>query len=358
MTPRLRLLATAAAFSLIPAAWAGPQPGADDCAGRSQASCTATGLVEKPKMTLSKGVLGAAEGQQVSARVTKLLDVVLQAPPFREPRGMSIHPSMAVSAPPDHAAKHHPAVVRGFVLALPINVENKRSVQDKKTGAWKGTGEGPTMKLHVNDLGVFLVSDPLDLSRPGQYFSEPRKVGEVQGFPVYDTGGKEVLLISKRDALPWRPFPVESYLKGLIAQEKESLAVFEQQLPTAPAAAKAQLEKALVEPRARVATLEKELAQLSPAQRQAGACQSTRGASRSNLTGLDLTCAPASSTPLVMANQDVFPRSAPKGSFQLLTLTTTWGVLPKDDGVPNPLGRAMRTALQQMDLKALQALLD
>jgi hypothetical protein len=178
----------------------------------------------------------------------------------------------------------------------------------------------------------------------------------VQGFPVYGVGGKEVLLLSKREALPWRPFPVERYIQSLIAQEKETLALFDQQLAGAPAQAKAQLEKAGAEYRNRIAALEKELAQLSPAQRQAGACQSTR-ASRSNITGLDLTCS-AASTPLVVANQDVFTRPAAKGSFQLLTLSTTWGVLPKDDGTPNPLGRAMRTALQQMDLKALHALLD
>ena len=100
-------------------------------------------------------------------------------------------------------------------------------------------------------------------------------MGEVQGFPVYNVGGKEVLPLSKRD----------------------------------------------------------------------------------NPTGLDLTCAPGSS-PLVVVNQDVFTRPAAKGSLQFLTLTTTWGVLPKDDRMPNALGRVVRAAVQDMDLKALQAMLD
>ncbi|HYO74110.1 MAG TPA: hypothetical protein VEU33_49370 [Archangium sp.] len=72
---------------------------------------------------------------------------------------------------------------------------------------------------------------------------------------------------------------------------------------------------------------------------------------------MDLTCAPGS-TPLMVANQDIFTRPAPKSSLQLRTPTTTWGVLPKHDRMPNVLGRVLRASLQQMDLKALQAMLD
>jgi len=60
----------------------------------------------------------------------------------------------------------------------------------------------------------------------------------------------------------------------------------------------------------------------------------------------------------MVVNQDIFPRAAAKGSQRFLTLTTTWGVLPKDDRMPNALGRVMRASLQNMDLKALQAMLD
>lgn len=355
MTLRLRLLA-AATFCLGSAAWAGSPPNMDPCAGRSQASCQAPGVVDKPALTLGRGVFSAAEGKQVTTRVTKMLEVVLRAPPLHEPKGMSLHPTILVEAPPEHAAKHHPALVRTIVLARPIQLENKRSVQDKKTGAWKGTGEGPTLRLHVNDLGVFLSNDTLDLSRPAQFFSAPRKVGEVQGFPVYGVGGNEVLLLSKRDTLPWRPFSVESYIQMLISQEKETQALFRKQLSSTTGAEKAELEKANAERQARIDALKQELAQLSPAQRQAGACQSARR-KRNNPTGLDLTCAPAS-TPLVVVNQDIFTRPAPKGSLQFLTITTTWGVLPKDDRMPNALGRVVRASLQDMDLKALQAMLD
>ncbi|WNG40257.1 hypothetical protein F0U60_46035 [Archangium minus] len=356
MTSRLRLLAAATSLCLVPAAWAGGPSNLDACAGRSQASCHAPGVVDKPAITLSKGFLSAAEGQQVTTRATKMLEVALQAPLLHKPQGMSLHPSISVDAPPAHAAKHHPALVRSIVLARPIEVENKRSVQDKKTGAWKGRGEGPTLRLHWNDLGVFLASDALDLSKPAQFFSAPQKVGEVQGFPVYGVEGKEVLLISKRDALPWRPFSVESYYQMLIAQEQETHSVFQKQLPSAKGAERTELEKMNAERQARIDALKKELAQLSPAQRQSGACQSARP-KRGDLTGLELTCA-SGSTPLMVANQDIFTRPSPKGSLQFLTITTTWGVLPKDDRMPNALGKVVRAALQDMDLKALQAMLD
>lgn len=355
MTSPLRLLAATAAFCLAPAAWAG-NPTTDFCAGRSQASCQAPGLVEKPRITLSKGVLGAAEGKQLITRVEKMLEVALRAPPLHEPRGMSLHPAISVGAPPDHAAKHHPVLVRTTVLALPIHLEDKQSVQDKKTGAWKGTGEGPLLHLHFNDLGAFLSNATLDLSNPDEFLNAPQKVAEVRGFPVYAVGGKEVLLISKRDALPWQPFPVERYFQLRISETKKGLAEAQEELASADEATKPYLEKANAERRALLGALEKELSQLSPAQRQAGACQSARF-QRGRATDLDFTCAPGS-TPLAVLNQDVFTRSAPKGSLQFLTLTTTWGVIPKDDRMPNAVGQAVRAALQNMDLKALQAMLD
>ncbi|HZH13875.1 MAG TPA: hypothetical protein VE057_05890 [Archangium sp.] len=355
MTPRLRLLATAT-FCLGTAAWAGSPPDTDPCAGRSQASCQALGMVSKPNITLARGAFSAAEGQQLTRQTTKLMEVVLRTPQFNPPRGMSLHPVIKVEGPPAHAAKHHPALVRTLLLAKPIELENKGSVQDKKTGAWKGVGEGPTLDIHVNDLGVFLGSETLDLSNPAQLFSAPQKMGEVQGFPVYNVGGKEVLLLSKRDALPWRPFPVESYIQLLISQNQETLALFQKQLSSATGAGKAELEKSNAKNQATLDALNQALAPLSPAQRQAGACLSAKR-KRDNPTGLDLTCAPGSS-PLVVVNQDVFTRPAAKGSLQFLTLTTTWGVLPKDDRMPNALGRVVRAAVQDMDLKALQAMLD
>lgn len=355
MKPRVRLLAAAATFCLGTAAWAGSPPALDPCQGRSQASCQAPGLVAKPVLTVKKGVFSAAEAQQVTSRATKMLEVALRAPQL-QPKGISLTPDISVEGPPPHAAKHHPALVRVSVLAQHIVLEDKRSVQDKKTGAWKGTGEGPALRLHLNDLGVFLSNDTLDLSKPAQFFSAPRKVGEVQGFPVYGVGGNEVLLISKRDTLPWRPFPVESYFQMLIAQEQETQAVFQKQRSSATGAEKAELDKVLAERQAAIDALKGELAQLSPAQRQAGACLSAKR-KRNNPTGLDLTCAPASD-PLMVINQDVFNRSAPKGSLQLLTITTTWGVLPKEDRLPILLGRVVRASLQDMDLKALQEMLD
>lgn len=354
MSPRLRLLAATAVFSLTPTAWAST-PVVDPCAGRTEASCRAPGLVEPPRITWSKGSVSAADGQKVGARVAKMLEVVQKAP-LLAPKGMSLHPAVSVEGPPDHAAKHHPLVTQGTLLLLPIKLEDKRSVPDKKTGAWKGTGEGPMLRLHLNDLGVFLRGERLDFSKPEQFFPEPRQVGAVQGFPVYDMGDREVLLIRKGDALPWRPFPVEDFYQHLIAREEATLALFQKQLAALKGPAVEEVEKANATRRTRIDSLKQQLSQMPPAQRQAAACQSGRH-QKGSLTGLDLECAPGS-TRLVRANQDFFSPSAPKGSLQLLAVTTTWGVLHKEDRLPNTLGRVLRAALQEADLKSLQGLLD
>ncbi|MFY0570514.1 hypothetical protein ACN28E_42725 [Archangium lansingense] len=242
MTPRLRLLAAAAVFSLGSTAWAGPPPAADPCAGRSQASCHAPGVVDKPAIKVARGGISAAEGQQLTDRAKKMLEVVMQAP-LLKPEGMSLHPTITVEGPPAHAVKHHPALVRTTLLAKPIKLEDKSSSQDKKTGAWMGTGEGPILRLNANDLGVFLSNDTLDLSKPAQFFSAPRQVGEVQGFPVYAVGGNEVLMISKGNTLPWRPFPVESYFQMLISQEQETQDLFKKQLSSTKGPDRAELEE-------------------------------------------------------------------------------------------------------------------
>ncbi|MGH8808965.1 MAG: hypothetical protein ACREX0_13915, partial [Noviherbaspirillum sp.] len=51
----------------------------DPCAGRSQASCNALGLIEKPFISW-RNIFSATEGQQVNTRRTKALDVIFQAP--------------------------------------------------------------------------------------------------------------------------------------------------------------------------------------------------------------------------------------------------------------------------------------
>lgn len=354
MSPRLRLLAATAVFSLVPTAWA-TLPRVDPCAGRDDASCRAPGLVEAPRITWSKGSVSAADGQKVGARVAKMLEVIQKAP-LLAPKGMSLHPAVSVEGPPENAAKHHPLLTQGTLLLLPIDLKDKRSVQDKKTGTWKGTGEGPMLRLHLNDLGVFLRGERLDFTRPGQFFPEPRQVGVLQGFPVYDMGDREVLLIRKGDALPWRPFPVEEYFQHLIAHEEATLALFQKQMAAITGPAAAEVQKANAERQGRIDSLKQQLAQLTPTQRQAGACQSMKR-QKGSLTGLDLECAPGS-TRVVRANQGFFNPSAPKASLQLLAVTTTWGVLPKEDRLPNTLGRVLRAALEEVELKALQGQLD
>ncbi|RJG06666.1 hypothetical protein D3870_12180 [Noviherbaspirillum cavernae] len=354
MLSRLAPLA-AVLLALAPAAWAGQQLDTDPCAGRSQASCNALGVTDKPSIAW-RNTFSASEGQQVSARLTKMMEVILQAPELREPRGMSLHPSMSASPPPAHAEKQHPALIEAFLLAKFITVEDKHATQDKKTGAWKGTGEGPMLRMRFNDLGAFLSITPMDYAKPGQYYTEPPKVGEVGGFPVYKTAGPEVILIHKRDALPWRPVPVERYLQTLISDEETLHAGFQKQMASTQGAGKAELEKANADRQTRIDTMKQQLAQLSPAQRQAGACNAARR-KRGDIIGLDFNCGPGSE-PLVEPNQDYFTRSAPKGSLQVLAISTTWGVLPRNDRMPNVLGRKLRASLSEMDLKALQAMMD
>lgn len=338
-----------------PASHAVQELDTNPCAGRSQASCQALGMTTKP-LVAWRNALNAAEGRETDKRLSKMLELVLQAPQLREPRGMSLHPSMVASAPPANAVKHHPAVIEATVLAKLITVEDKRAKQDKTTGAWIGTGEGPMLRMRFNDLGAFLSATPVDYATPAQYFYEPARIGEVGGFPVYRVDGKEVLLIHKREALPWRPYSVERYVQARIADEEKTHAVFATQPASANASERAHVDRANAERKARIDAMKQQLSQLTQEQREAGACEAGKRR-RGDALGLDLACG-SGSTRLVEPNPDMFLRAAPRNALQVLSISTTWGVLDKNDRMPNALGRTMRAALQDIDLKAVQAMLD
>lgn len=356
MHPAFLGLFIAVAFTAqAPASHAAQELDTNPCAGRSVASCNAPGMTGKP-LVAWRNAFTAAEGQEAGKRLSKMLDVVLQAPQLREPRGMSLHPSMVASLPPANAVKHHPALIEATVLTKMITVEDKRAKQDKATGAWMGTGEGPMLRMRFNDLGAFLSATPVDYATPAQYFYEPARIDEVGGFPVYRVDGKEVLLIHKRETLPWRPYSVERYVQARIAEEEKTHAVFARQPASASASEQAHVDRANAERRARIDAMKAQLSQLAPEQREAGACEAGRRR-RGDALGLDLACG-SGSMRLVEPNPDIFIRTAPRNSLQVLAISTTWGVLDKNDRMPNALGRTMRAALQDIDLKALQAMLD
>jgi hypothetical protein len=351
----LGLLAAAALITASTGARASLEPTPDPCAFRSQASCDAPGFVSKPSIEW-RNVVNAREGQQLAARLDKVLAVAMQAPQYSGPRGISLHTSYLAGRAPMGAVKHHPVIVELSMLAKFVKIEDKGARQDKATGRWIGVGEGPALRMRFNDLGWFLSSTPVEYKDSQQFFQEPQKRGEVGGFPVYNADGKEVVLIHKRDVLPWRPFSVERYLQYRISEHEKTNATFAPMLPTLEGKEKAEIEKYNGIRSAEIQIMKDELARLTPEQRQAGACRAAK-VKRGQVIDLDYNCGKGS-TAFVEPNPDIFSPSAPKNSLQVLAVSSTWGVLPQDDRLPNLLGRVMRAALQDTDLKALQALLD
>ena len=327
----------------------------DPCAFRSSASCEAPGLVAKPAVSW-RGAINPAEGRQLAARLDKMLALALQAPQYAGPRGISFHPTYMADRPPSQAAKHHPVIVELSLLAKFVKIEDKGARQDKATGRWIGVGEGPALRMRFNDLGWFMSATPVDYENPQQFFQAPIQRGEVHGFPVYGADGKEVVLIHKRGLLPWRPFSVERYLQYRMGEHEKANATFAAMLPTLAGKEKAEIEKHNGVRSAEIALMKAQLERMTPAERQAGACTAEK-LKRGDVIGLDFNCAKGSRA-LVEPNPDIFVPGAPKTSLQVLAVSTTWGVLPQDDRVPNLLGRVMRAALQDTDLKALQEMLD
>lgn len=323
MSPPLRAPWFRPVLALVVLLAAGVAPAQQDAA-----SAQAPGRVFPPTTDVVGKVVSPAEATTMNRKVGAILDTLLQTPALAQPRGFSIRQHIRLYTPPPGMPKHHPAVAKAQVLLQRINLQDKATVVDKATGTSGGVGEGPTVHLHANDQTAQF-ANPMDRDAQGNnYYELPVTPRTLHGFPLLKVRTREVIVIAKAGRQPFAHVTKQRYLEGRIAEARKQAG-----------ASGGKLQQ-----------LEDELASLSPEEKGSPACRSSR---RKRGTSF-VPCQDSGAQYIVTLHPDYFDKALPKTALQLLTIS----VAPQGSRLDKLLEPVLRSAVEQLDLAALQRSLE
>lgn len=257
-----------------------------------------------------------ADQTPLQAAGVRLRDAILATPALRDPRGFALHASVVLERPVS-SRPGDPDTVRGSVISRRINVSR---AQPDAAGRYPGDGEGPVLISSINRL-----EEALGYRSPDGFFTLPAGAREQGGVLRLSRSGRDILLVAPLGLSPYQPVTIGEYADAFIRQYEGN---------GAPQLA-AQMRAAL--------------APLSPAARAAPYCKT------SALETEDLTrrCGAAGAEAVVRINPRLEPGAGRTSRPRIVTLSVP---LPGRIGDAQE-GHRLRTALGQIDVAALRALL-
>lgn len=240
-----------------------------------------------------------AQKQAVTSRMQALYDIVRRDTMFYEPVTFDVQPSPRIDMPPRRgytpAEYDLPEFMYAYGSDVPVTAQGKRTTS---THAFWVYGNGLDH--------FFRVADKWQQDEQGEMYFEPLRLADVKGFPTYGNG----LVVITRSARPiYLPVPVERAMRFVIAQTTQGL-----ELMKAP-----QQQPLVARTRACLATLEKQLAAMSPTERAAPAYIAMGRA-----PGHDPVCDPFASANdrnarrLIMENPDFYDVKRPPSDIQVV----------------------------------------
>lgn len=158
------------------------------------------------------GALPPAEVKAFTAKAGTIVDKVLATPTLHQPRGFSTTRSLTIDSPPSEQPQGQPFL--GRVTMIP-QMTNWRPGPSRTRPAPIGRLEGPTFQIRFNNLAAIYPNDNGD--RLDQPRDLPLKMASIQGFPVFQVGIRQVILIAKPDRQPYAPMTKGQY-PGLAGQ--------------------------------------------------------------------------------------------------------------------------------------------
>lgn len=285
--------------------------GSDDFAGNYTGAPLPNerGAVTAGHFEVRQDVLPKGQTQLMQRKVDAILQRFLQTPALGSLQGFSIDQHIILDAMAGSPA----AGAEGFLLVR--RVDPAKSKRDKATGALLGVGEGPGIRVRINDQSAIL-GYTIGKDSQGDFYQVPAKPERLHGFPVYGQGSSDIVVIAKPGRLPFTPISKQRYLAYL-----------------------SQINRGAAE----------ELARLSEAERREPACPNHE------LRGSRLIdCNAPSATYYVTLNPGYFDASKPKASIELITIN----VVGKRSLNDKALGTLVRQAVSQLDLGSMQNSLD
>lgn len=301
-------------------------------AAQSAASAAAKGRVTPLSVQVTDPSLPATARKVLTNKIDAIVGRVLATPALADPHGFSIVRSLRLHAQPDGMPTGLPALAEATILPQEIDLES--GAKPDAAGTYMGRLEGPTLRIQVNNLQA-LYANYYGGGNPAtemQYL--PVQRGTVQGFPVYRVGMKDVVLITKPGRKPWVHVTKGEYLQNQVEETRRTIADIG---GTPHPKMQAQLDEQTAA-----------LASLSPSERAAPACHS----SRLRITFGD--CSEKDATFYVRPNLEYFDRGKGKDAVQLVMVAT-----PAEGGHGHPrLEPKLRAAGAALDYRAIQAALD
>lgn len=307
-------LAIAAAFLATPL-WAQTQ---------DTASASAKGRLDLG-YNGSRTTPSPSEKTPLHLKAVRIRDMLLGSSALRDRRGFALGASVQVGPPGPLGRVPGPDVATGSILLRFINVSRSKP---NAQGEYPGDGEGPTLTYWINDfkgLGSPRASDGRNA------FTAPLDLRTEGGVTTYSRNGMGYTMLHKPGHAPFRPLTTERFYQLVIAEDQANLAA------GGDAIFMESTRKTLEKTKA-------ELAALTPKERAAQACESSSRPAPCNdrnarrLTELD----PA------------FFTGKPKSSAQVITFS----VKEHPRGGVNKQLVPLRTAFEELDLSAVQAMLD
>jgi len=293
----------------------------------------------------SRNVLPKEQADAMKRKVEAILQRLLQTPALSTMQGFSIdrhiHLDNMVSSP---------GIVGGKSFLLVRRVHPSQSKRDPSSGALRGVGEGPVIKVHVNDRDAVFGEYSKENENLGTTRESSVKMRLLHGFPVYELGSRDVVVIAKPGREPFVPVSKQRYLEGLLSLDLELAKFQREQLAKAQDPRdRTNLEKYLAKSEAAINEKQAMLNALSEAERREQACPSKKSKG-----GPFIGCNEKGATHYLALNPDYFDAAKPKGSIELVTIEVVGKRFLNDKA----LGTLTRQALEQLDLAGLQASLD
>ncbi|HEY1131603.1 MAG TPA: hypothetical protein VGF12_19505 [Roseateles sp.] len=151
------------------------------------------------------------QAPELQQRMQTLLAGLQATPQLADPRGVSVHPGLAITQHPELPMIR----ASGRVHLMPINAADRDTVIDPKTGRYQGVGEGNSVEILVNDSSHLKI----DLTKRDAIFYEPERAGSIAGFPLYVIGGSmPFMLIEAPGRSLWKRVTVAEYLERLTTE--------------------------------------------------------------------------------------------------------------------------------------------
>lgn len=318
-TTRARGAATVMALALLFVSSAHAQQDA--------ASAAAPGRVTF-KSDVFNADIAAKDRPAMIAKVKAIGALIVATPALASPKGLAIDWSVRIAAQHDGMPKTDPFPARGQVLLRKIDL--KRNGKPDADGRYGGQGEGPAIKLTVNDPFGFYWGNIEAMKPATGTFALPAAAQWEGGTMTVKQNGETVLVVGHADRAPFLVLTQEQALNALIEQ----------------------LVGDGIPPDSKpIANIKAELAALAPAARGQPACRGGKEIPNRWLTA----CTDPRAVYQVKRNPGYFDASKARTSVQLVTFRVgDAGVVGEDKDE----GDRLRQAFAQIDLAAARKLLD